>query len=103
MGSEATNKDFEFTQVFTSWGHSGWKPFGAPRRVRSLESVILPVGVAENVSSDIYEFMASKAWYFERGIPYRRGYLFYGEPGSGKSSFIEAMAGHIGFDICVMS
>lgn len=26
------------------------------------------------------------------GIPYRRGYLLYGPPGSGKSSFIQALA-----------
>merc|ERR550525_1013560 len=47
--------------------------------------------------------MTSKQWYYDRGIPYRRGYLLYGEPGSGKSSFVTAIAGHIGYDICVMS
>jgi chaperone BCS1 len=27
-----------------------------------------------------------------KGIPYRRGYLLYGPPGSGKSSFIQSLA-----------
>lgn len=41
--------------------------------------------------------------YAERGVPYRRGYLFYGPPGSGKSSFIAALASHFGYSICMLS
>ena len=41
--------------------------------------------------------------YVERGIPYRRGYLLHGPPGSGKTSFITALAGELGFDICVLN
>jgi len=36
------------------------------------------------------------------GIPYRRGYLFYGYPGTGKSSFIFALAGELMMSICVI-
>ena len=32
---------------------------------------------------DAREFLASEAWYTERGIPYRRGYLLHGVPGGG--------------------
>ena len=42
-------------------------------------------------------------WYHERGIPYRRGYLLHGPPGCGKSSFIYALAGHLKYDICMLS
>ncbi|XP_069792125.1 mitochondrial chaperone BCS1 isoform X2 [Narcine bancroftii] len=37
------------------------------------------------------------------GIPYRRGYLLYGPPGCGKSSFITALAGELEYGICLMS
>lgn len=47
------------------------------------------------------EFLASREWYAERGLPYRRGYLLYGPPGCGKSSFIFALAGHLGLNICM--
>ena len=38
-----------------------------------------------------------------KGIPYRRGYLLHGPPGSGKSSFIQALAGSLSYDICVLN
>jgi ATPase family associated with various cellular activities (AAA) len=41
--------------------------------------------------------------YHERGVPYRRGYLLYGPPGSGKTSYIYAIASHLNYDICILS
>lgn len=40
---------------------------------------------------------------FPIGIPYRRGYLLHGPPGSGKSSFIQALAGSLSYDICLLN
>lgn len=37
------------------------------------------------------------------GIPYRRGYLLHGPPGSGKSSFIQALAGELNYDISLLN
>lgn len=38
-----------------------------------------------------------------QGIPYRRGYLLHGPPGSGKSSFIQALAGELNYDISLLN
>ncbi|GAA5839323.1 hypothetical protein JCM5353_000373, partial [Sporobolomyces roseus] len=84
------------------WG-AEWRPFGRPREKRLLESVVLDEGVKERVVDDVKSFMSRGRWYSERGIPYRRGYLLHGPPGSGKSSFIQALAGSIDYNICVLN
>ncbi|BGP16775.1 hypothetical protein JCM10213_002168 [Rhodosporidiobolus nylandii] len=90
------------TVIYTAWG-AEWRPFGRPREKRLLESVVLDSGVKERVVDDVRAFMGRGRWYSERGIPYRRGYLLYGPPGSGKSSFIQALAGSLDYNICVLN
>ena len=90
------------TIVFTSWG-AEWRPFGHPRRVRELGSVVLPSDRKEEIVNDLTRFLGRSTWYAKRGIPYRRGYLLHGAPGSGKTSFITALAGHLGFNICLLN
>ncbi|KAG5748610.1 hypothetical protein H9Q72_003108 [Fusarium xylarioides] len=45
----------------------------------------------------------TKLWYAKRSIPYRRGYLLFGPPGTGKSSFSLSIAGELDLDIYVIS
>ena len=90
------------TIIYSSWG-SEWRPFGHPRPRRKLDSVVLGEGVTEAIVDDLTEWRDSQEWYHERGIPYRRGYLLHGPPGCGKSSFIFALAGHLSYDICMLS
>ena len=82
---------------------TSWEKFGEPRRKRPIESVILDKGVKERVIADVKGFLDSAKWYYERGIPYRRGYLLYGPPGSGKSSFIRALAGELDYNIAMLN
>ncbi|VDP00257.1 unnamed protein product [Soboliphyme baturini] len=90
------------TVVFAAAG-AEWRQFGHPRRKRPLDSVILDRDVKERLVADVQEFIRSSRWYVDRGIPYRRGYLLYGPPGCGKSSFIMALASELEFSICMLS
>jgi len=90
------------TVLYTSRGHE-WRPLGLPRRKREIHSVVLAKGIAERIANDANDFLSNSKWYMDRGVPYRRGYLLYGPPGSGKTSFIQALAGRMDFNICVLN
>uniref|UniRef100_A0A8C5PM98 Mitochondrial chaperone BCS1 n=1 Tax=Leptobrachium leishanense TaxID=445787 RepID=A0A8C5PM98_9ANUR len=90
------------TVMYTAMG-AEWRQFGFPRRRRPLRSVVLEEGVSEKIVQDVKGFIDNPKWYTDRGIPYRRGYLLYGPPGCGKSSFITALAGELEYSICLMS
>ena len=51
----------------------------ALRAKRPISSVITTDGVADKIEKDMKEFLDSESWYTRRGIPYRRGYLLYGQ------------------------
>lgn len=59
---------------------------------RPLETVFHPPELMEDLLEDVGSFLRSKPLYEELGIPYRRGYLLEGPPGTGKSSLILAIA-----------
>jgi chaperone BCS1 len=70
---------------------------------RPLDSVILPAGVKERVLDDLEQFRAAEDWYYDRGIPYHRGYLFEGVPGSGKSSLVAVLAARFGYNMYLIN
>jgi chaperone BCS1 len=91
------------TRMLTPWGSTDWKNFGEPKRKRPIDSVVLEQGLKERILDDVRGFISSRTWYLDRGIPYRRGYLLHGPPGTGKSSFIQALAGELDYDIAVLN
>jgi chaperone BCS1 len=71
------------------------------RSVRPLSTVIMDEQVKDDILRDVAEFLDQdmQEWYAERGIPYKRGYLLFGPPGTGKSSFSLSLAGKHRLDI----
>jgi mitochondrial chaperone BCS1 len=90
------------TVVFTARGFD-WVPLGEPRKKRPIDSVVLDEGVKESIVADVKDFLERQKWYVDRGIPYRRGYLLFGPPGSGKSSFIQSLAGHLDYSVAMVN
>jgi len=58
------------------------------------DSVTLDPSIAQLVRDDYESFFKRERWFRDHGLPFRRGYLFYGPPGNGKTTVIKVMASH---------
>jgi len=98
---EAETEDFNVWVLSNSW-IGGWeKALTKPPRAKT--SVVLDEDLAEHLLHDAGVFLKSAQWYKDSGIPYRRGYLLFGPPGCGKTSFCQVLAGALKLDICMLS
>lgn len=76
-----------------SWARSTEAP------ARSLESVSMDGQDKIFLVADVESFLKGQQWYKDRQIPWRRGYLFHGPPGTGKSSAVMALASHFSLPV----
>ncbi|KAF8183323.1 P-loop containing nucleoside triphosphate hydrolase protein [Mycena galopus ATCC 62051] len=97
-----TNASISRVTVHLTDNYGSWARAVTKNR-RAFSTLILPNGIKELILEDAKEFLASEEWYTFAGVPHRRGYLLYGEPGTGKSSTIHALAGELGLEIYFIS
>ena len=57
-------------------------------------TLVLDPSVSRMVRRDFELFFEREEWFRRHNLPYRRGYLFYGSPGNGKTAVIRVMAAH---------
>lgn len=74
------------------------------RPSRPLSTIVVDEAMKKTLMNDLRDYLypRTRRWYSNYGILYRRGYLFYGPPGTGNSlSF--AIAGYFKLRIYVVS
>lgn len=82
--------------------HACWDNFGKVQR-RDESTIIIKKEDKDKLIEDISEFVKSEDEYDAHGIMYKRNYLFYGKPGTGKTSLANVIANKYNRNIYIMS
>lgn len=75
-----------------------WKsvPFSHPA---SFDSLVIDPDLKSKIRLELETFIRSKQYYHKIGRIWKRSYLLYGPSGTGKSSFIAAVANFLNYDV----
>lgn len=74
------------------WTWVGYWDHVTNKELRHLDSLIMDPAEKKAMVDDVLEFYNTRDWYVDRSVPYKRGYLLTGSPGTGKSSTALAIA-----------
>ncbi|KAG6725667.1 hypothetical protein I3842_02G043000 [Carya illinoinensis] len=82
-------------------GDGMWRsiPFTHPS---TFDTIAMEDDLKNKVKSDLESFVKSKQYYHRLGRVWKRSFLLYGPSGTGKSSFVAAMANFISYDVYVI-
>ncbi|KAJ7951352.1 AAA-ATPase [Quillaja saponaria] len=65
----------------------------------TFDTIAMESGIKNKVKSDLESFLKAKQYYNQLGRVWKRSFLLYGPSGTGKSSFVAAMANFLSYDV----
>ncbi|KAL1828649.1 hypothetical protein DCAR_0207888 [Daucus carota subsp. sativus] len=65
----------------------------------TIDTMVMDLDLKNRIKSDVEAFLKSKQYYHRLGRVWKRSYLLYGPSGTGKSSFVVAMAKLLNYDV----
>ncbi|EOA25826.1 hypothetical protein CARUB_v10019198mg [Capsella rubella] len=77
----------------TKWSHVSFE------HPATFDTLAMEETKKEEIKSDLVKFSKSKDYYKKIGKAWKRGYLLFGPPGTGKSTMIAAMANFLEYDV----
>lgn len=70
-------------------------PYATPVALKDEELIEFEDGPCQEIMREIHQFWDIKDRYEKLGIPYRRGILMHGVPGTGKSGLVRMVCDHV--------
>ncbi|XP_047155015.1 AAA-ATPase At2g46620-like [Vigna umbellata] len=85
-----------FTNSADEFGQWRSVPFIHPS---TFDTIAMEPDLKSKVKSDLESFLRAKQYYHRLGRVWKRSFLLYGPSGTGKSSFVAAMANFLSYDV----
>lgn len=96
-----TKKREDSIKIYSHNTYGEWYSYGLINS-KKIGNIIIDSQLKQRLLTDIDKFNTSKDWYEKASIFYKRGYLFWGQPGNGKTSLAIGLANHLKRDLYIL-
>jgi len=99
---EIKNDEINEKRCFKIWNQRNWVSINIKVN-KTFDNIFIDVSIKNTILNSLKEFKESKQFYEDFAIPYKKGYIFYGIPGCGKTSLIYAISNYMNTSVYSVS